>query len=61
MAAKKKKAVGKTLKDVPIQIRLSAEQKRAFDDAATQDGRTLSAWLRWLGDREIDRKRKGEG
>ena len=40
-------------KDVVINLRLPAEQKRAFTEAAQKDGLQLSAWLRRLALREV--------
>ena len=39
----------KALKTEVVRFRVTAEQKRAFMDAAAKDGLEVSAWLRRLG------------
>jgi hypothetical protein len=38
----------KVPKDAVVRMRISAEHKRALEDAAARDGLELSAWLRQL-------------
>lgn len=47
MPAKAKKP--KPLRETPIQIRLTDEEKRTFEEAAEREHLTLSAWLRRAG------------
>jgi hypothetical protein len=64
MATKKRaRPTGKPRKDEHVQIRLSADQKRAFGEAAAREDLGISAWLRRLGLREVGNlasKQKGE-
>jgi hypothetical protein len=39
----------KELRETPLQIRLTAEEKRVFTEAADRDHLSLSAWLRRAG------------
>jgi uncharacterized protein (DUF1778 family) len=61
---KKSSSTGKATKDDVMRMRVTAEQKRAIEDAAARDGLDASAWLRRLALREAgalpssDRKRK---
>ncbi len=39
-----------------VELRLSRDQKDAFDTAASGDGfQTIAAWLRWLGHRRVNK------
>jgi hypothetical protein len=48
----RKKATGKPTKGDVVRMRVTAEQKRALEDAAARDGLDVSAWLRRLALRE---------
>jgi hypothetical protein len=37
---------------VPIQVRLSPDERLELEMAASREGLPLSSWLRWLGIRE---------
>jgi hypothetical protein len=37
------------LRETPLQIRLTAEEKRIFVEAAAREHLTISAWLRLAG------------
>ena len=43
-----KKRPPKAIKDDVVRMRVTAEQKRAMEDAASREGLELSAWLRQL-------------
>lgn len=42
-------------KEQSIRVRVTAQQKRALADRAQREGLDVSAWLRALGLRELDR------
>lgn len=44
-----RKAQKPALRETPLQIRLTAEEKRMFTEAANREHLTLSAWLRRAG------------
>jgi uncharacterized protein (DUF1778 family) len=48
MAKPPKKRPPKALKDDVVRMRVTIEQKRALENAATRAGLELSAWLRQL-------------
>jgi len=48
MAKSKKKGTAKAIKDEVVRFRASAEQKQAFEEAASREGLEVSAWLRQL-------------
>lgn len=51
----------KTRKDDIIRIRVTADQKDAFEEVAETAGLDVSAWLRSLGVKEVQRVRKASG
>ncbi len=46
MATKKKRPADKSLKTALIQLRVSADQKQAFEEMAAREDLSLSSWLR---------------
>jgi uncharacterized protein (DUF1778 family) len=56
-AGKKEKA----RRETPMQIRLTAEEKTMFSEAAERDHLSLSAWLRLAGIHAIDNRHKLAG
>jgi uncharacterized protein (DUF1778 family) len=46
MATKQPKKTAKPLRETPLQIRLTEEEKRMFTEAADRQHLSLSAWLR---------------
>jgi hypothetical protein len=48
MAKARRKRTAKELKGDVVRMRITAEDKRALEDAAKRDGLELSAWLRRL-------------
>jgi uncharacterized protein (DUF1778 family) len=44
--ARKAQQPRKTLRETPLQIRLTAEEKQMFTEAAEREHLTLSAWIR---------------
>jgi uncharacterized protein (DUF1778 family) len=51
MATKRRKAKAER-KEESIRLRLTTEEKTAFNEAAAREGRDLSNWLRWVARRE---------
>lgn len=51
----------KSRKDELIRIRVTADQKDAFEQVAETAGLDVSAWLRALGVKEVQRARKEVG
>jgi len=51
----------KTQRDVPLQIRLTEEEKAMFSEAAERDHLSLSAWLRLAGIHAIENRHKLAG
>ncbi len=51
MAAKRRKKDEFKLKDESLRLRLTTEEKDAFNAAAKREGRDLSNWLRWVARR----------
>jgi len=45
-------------RDVPLQIRLTAEEKAKFTEAAEREHLTLSAWLRLAGWHAVEQSHK---
>jgi hypothetical protein len=43
-------------KEQSIRVRVTAQQKRALADPAQREGLEVSAWLRALGLRDLDRE-----
>ena len=43
----------RAIREDVARVRLSAQHKQAWVEAAEADGRTLSDWLRWLADRRL--------
>jgi len=39
-----------------VTIRITREERHAWTAAAAEQDRPLSSWLRWLADREVDRR-----
>jgi len=39
-------------KEDSMRLRLTSAEKKAFNQAATREGRDLSNWLRWVARRE---------
>jgi len=48
MAKRPKRTAKQATKNDVVRMRVTAEQKRSLEDAATRDGLELSAWLRQL-------------
>ena len=41
-------------KEESMRLRLTADEKKAWTQAAEKDGRDLSNWLRFLANREVE-------
>ena len=59
--AGKTKGKEKTLRDVPLLIRLTQDEKTKFAEAAEREHMNLSAWLRLAGWHAIENKHKLNG
>jgi uncharacterized protein (DUF1778 family) len=59
--ATKPKPKGKALRETPLQIRLTEEEKEMFTAAAERDHLSLSAWLRLAGLHAIQNQHKLNG
>jgi uncharacterized protein (DUF1778 family) len=51
----------KALRETPLQIRLTKEEKAMFLEAAEQDHLSLSAWLRLAGIHAIENRHRLAG
>jgi uncharacterized protein (DUF1778 family) len=60
MASKPSKK-DKAQRDIPLQIRLTEEEKAMFSEAAERDHLSLSAWLRLAGIHAIENRHKLAG
>jgi uncharacterized protein (DUF1778 family) len=58
MAVKRRKPKAQRREDL-IQLRVTAEDKQAFADAAAKEGRSLSSWVVWHC-REVVKRAKGD-
>ena len=54
----KSKTKDKKGRDVPLQIRLTQDEKTKFTEAAEQEHQTLSAWLRLAGWHAIENRHR---
>ena len=54
----KSKPKAPTGRDVPLQIRLTREEKDKFTEAAEAEHLTLSAWLRLAGWHAVEQRHK---
>jgi uncharacterized protein (DUF1778 family) len=54
--APRKKAADR--RETPLQIRLTAEEKKMFTEAAERDHLTISAWLRLAGLHAIENRHR---
>lgn len=45
-------------RDTTVRFRLTPEEAVRYGSAATADGMTLSAWLRWLAEQRVKQQRK---
>ena len=57
--APRKKAADR--RETPLQIRLTAEEKKMFTEAADRDHLTVSSWLRLAGLHAIQQQHKLNG
>ncbi len=48
-------------RETPLQIRLTAEEKKMFTEAADRDHLSISAWLRLAGLHAIENRHKLKG
>lgn len=48
----------KAARDVPLGVRVSSAEKAAYEQAAEEDDRTLSAWVRVVLNRELERLKR---
>lgn len=59
MTEKKRRKLEELRKDEIVKVRVTAEQKRLFADAAERAGLDVSGWLRSLGIREAGQGKVG--
>lgn len=61
MTRRKKPALPDKIPSNPIvPVRMSADEKALFKNAATKDGKALGTWLKWLAQTRIEQQKSEE-